>query len=163
MQRKGFVVATLCYAAAVGYGALVWPERVALHFGTDLRADSYSSRGTAILVAVVLGLCLVAMFVGLAALVGRIPIDLLNVPHPSYWKQPEHVAELRRRSAEDIYHLGAVTMLFLVGVLVLAVQASTSADHRLSGAAPILLVGYLGYLIGWTIWLWLRRYRPPAH
>ncbi|GIJ19466.1 hypothetical protein Vlu01_00900 [Micromonospora lutea] len=146
----------------VGYGALVWPERVALHFGADLHADWYGSRGTAILVAVALGVCMAAAFVGCAALVSRIPLDLLNVPHPSYWKQPEHVAELRRRSAEDMYHLGAVTIFFLAGVLILAVQASTSVDHRLSGAAPILLIGYLGYLTGWTIWLWLRRYRPPA-
>ncbi len=161
MAGRLFAVAAAVYAAAFGYGASVWPARVPLHFGADGRATSYGPRPAALLLFAGVGVGLVALVVGCVASTRRTGLDLVNVPHADYWKAtPQRVAELRRRIADDVRHVGAATLLFLAALLTLVTSAAVDGSGRLSGWWVALLVGYLGYVAGWTVWLVTRRYDP---
>jgi uncharacterized membrane protein YidH (DUF202 family) len=105
---------------------------------------------------------LVAVFAGGAALARRVPLALVNVPHPEYWKSAEHEPELRRRMVADLVHLGTVSMLVFAAVSALATSAAAAGDERLPTAAAVLLVAYVVYVLGCCVWFATHRYRPET-
>ncbi|PPK97936.1 uncharacterized protein DUF1648 [Kineococcus xinjiangensis] len=167
MARAAFLAAALLYAAVVAVSAVVLPERVPVHFGPGGEADSYSSRAWAVTVDVVLGAALTALFAGLAAWMRRVPLDLVNVPHPEHWKTPERAPELRRRLRDDLYGIGAATLLLLAALTALVTRTAVSGSERLPWGALVLVVVYLVGIGIWTVRTLTVRYRPagtkPTH
>ena len=162
MARVAFVVAALLYAAVVAVSALVLPERVPVHFGPGGEADSYETRTWAITVDVVLGTALTALFAGLAAWMRRVPLDFVNVPHPEHWKTPEHEPELRRRLRDDLYGVGAATLLLLAALTAVITRVAVEGGDRLPWGALGLVLAYLVGMAVWTVRALTVRYRPPA-
>ena len=139
-MRPGFVGAALLYASVVILLAAGLPARVPYHFGADLAADAWTTRGTFVLGMCALGILLVGLFAGLATQVGRVA------------------------------PLGAVTLLFLAVELALvygglpgavavagdlpsAAAGAATTDQpvvRISPWAVVVLVGYLGYVLVWA-------------
>ena len=136
-MRSGFVGAALLYASVVILLAANLPARVPHHFGADLTADAWTTRGTFVLGMCALGILLVGLFAGLATQVA------------------------------PVAQLGAVTLLFLAVELALVYGGLTGAlagDLRAAAAeaaarppvvrisrwAVAVLVGYLGYLLVWA-------------
>jgi uncharacterized membrane protein len=156
-----FRVSVALYAVAVTVAALVLPDRVPLHFGADLTADRTGSRAELVLGQAVLGVIVVAVFAGGAALARRASLEWVNVPHPEYWKSAENEPELRRRMRADLLHLGTVSMLVFAADSVLVTAAVVAGEDRLPIAAVVLLIAYVGYVLGCCAWLATRRYRPP--
>ena len=160
MAERAFWSCCLVYAVVLGVLAATLPERVPLHFGADLEVDRSGSRAE-LLVAAALAGGLIALVVGGAARwTQRLPLDWVNVPHPEYWKTPQHEVELRRRVRTDLFALGAATLLVLCAMGTL-VGAAASAGTGLSGWAVVLLVGFLVGVVAWAVWLATHRYRPP--
>jgi uncharacterized protein DUF1648 len=131
--RSGFVGAALLYASVVILLAANLPARVPHHFGADLTADAWTTRGTFVLGMCALGILLVGLFAGLATQVA------------------------------PVAQLGAVTLLFLAVELALvyggltgdlrpaaAEAAAGQPVVRISRWAVAVLVGYLGYLLAWA-------------
>ena len=156
-----FVAACLLYAAVVAVLTVTLPDRVPLHFGADLQADRGGSRGELLLVAVLTGVLLAALFGGLARWAHRLPLDVVDVPHADHWKRPQHEGELRRRIATDALSVGAATLVFLAAMFALVGRAAV-AGTGLSGWAVVLLAAFLAGVSCWCVWLGTRRYRPPA-
>jgi hypothetical protein len=102
-----------------------------------------------------------ALFLGLVALVRRASPELINVPHPGYWKRPEHLARLRELMAEDMWLLGAWTLLLVAGVQLLIVRAAGLPEPRLDGWAVVVVGGYLVAVLGRVVWMGTRRYAVP--
>ena len=139
-MRPGFVGAALLYASVVILLAASLPAQVPHHFGADLTADAWTTRGTFVLGMCALGILLVGLFAGLATQV------------------------------DPVAQLGAVTLLFLAVELALVYGGltgavavtgdlpSTAAEVaatgqpvvRISRWAVVVLVGYLGYVLAWA-------------
>ncbi|MCA0144665.1 DUF1648 domain-containing protein [Blastococcus sp. LR1] len=160
--RMGFVGAGVLFAAVWLWSLGRLPERVPTHFGGSGEADAWSSRAVALGTFGVIGLGTAALFAGLVWFVGRVPAEHVNVPHPEYWKQPEHLDRLRRLLAEDMWWLGASTLLLLAAVQLLLVRAAALEEPRLGPWAVVALGTYLLVLGGRLAWMFTRRYAVPG-
>ncbi|GAB7193092.1 hypothetical protein NUM3379_38010 [Kineococcus sp. NUM-3379] len=161
MARAAFLASALLHAVVLAVAAVVLPERVPLHFGAGLHADRWGERGELLLADALVAALLAGLFAGLAALTARVPLQLVNVPSPAYWKSPEHEAELRRRLRDDVLGLGAATLAFAAAACALTVHAAATGSGRLSLAFAALLVLYLGATVAWCAHLVLVRYAVP--
>jgi len=145
--RAAFTAAATLYGFVAILLAASLPAAVPIRFGTVLTADRSTSRGQLMLTICVLGMLLVAAFAGVATQV--------------------------RRASTDLWHIGAVTMLFLTVELALvygglgrAVAVSLFAApppggaERLSPWAVVVLAGYLTYVLGWLTWVLAGRGQP---
>ena len=160
MTRRAFTVAAGLYALVIFCGILFWPERIPMHFDLGMQADSYGSKWAGVALAAGLGIFMVMLFLGCAWLAGRIDLALVNVRYPEFWKAPDNERRLRQRLADDMYHVGAATLVLLAGVFGFVTEAAVAGRSELSSWSVALLVGYLLYTGGWTGWLLTRRYRP---
>jgi hypothetical protein len=142
--RTAFTTAATLYGLVAILLAASLPARVPVGVGTDLTADRTTSRGQLMLVVCVLGMLLVAVFAGLATQVTR--------------------------ASTDLWHVGAVTLLFLTAELALVYGRLGGAAAVVTGAEPaatqrldpwtvVLLAGYLAYVLGWLAWVLTGRGR----
>jgi hypothetical protein len=142
--RAAFTAAATLYGLVAILLAASLPAQVPVSFGTDLTAERWASRGQLMLLICVLGMLLVAVFAGLAT----------QLPH----------------AGTDLWHVGAVTLLFLTvefalvyGQLGGSVAASSFAEaqsvqvDRLSPWAVGVLAAYLAYVLGWLAWVLTGR------
>jgi hypothetical protein len=141
--RGAFTAAATLYGLVAILLAASLPAQVPVSFGTDLTADRWASRGQLMLLICVLGMLLVAVFAGLAT----------QLPH----------------DGTDLWHVGAVTLLFLTVEFALVYGhlggsvASSFAEpqsvqvDRLSPWAVVVLVAYLAYVLGWLAWVLTGR------
>jgi sterol desaturase/sphingolipid hydroxylase (fatty acid hydroxylase superfamily) len=159
--RGWFAGAALVFTAAWLWSLGRLPERVPIHFGGSGEADTWSSRTAALWVFAGLGLGTAALFAGLVWFLGRIPAEHMDVPHPEYWKRPEHLGRLRRLVAEDVWWLGASTLLLLAVLLVLVVRAAGMDEPRLGPWGPVAIGIYLLGVLARTAWVLTRRYAVP--
>jgi uncharacterized membrane protein len=160
--RRWFAAAGAVYAAVWlwSWGAL--PERVATHFTGSGRPDAWSSRPVALAVTAVLGAGTALVFVALVRLVRGARVGWINVPHPGYWKQPANLGRLRALMAEDVWLLGAWTLLLLAAVQALVVRAARLPEPRLDGWALGVVGLYLAVVVARAVWSHTRRYAVPG-
>jgi uncharacterized membrane protein YsdA (DUF1294 family) len=140
--RAAFAAAGVLYGLVAILLAASLPARVPIPFGTDLTAERWTSRSQLMLLICVLGMLLVGLFAGLATQVSR--------------------------ASADLWHIGAVTLLFLAVELALVYgglgayvasssfpsqEAEPAGIGRLSPWTAVLLAGYLAYVFAWLAWL----------
>ncbi|WP_337059483.1 DUF1648 domain-containing protein [Kineococcus sp. G2] len=162
MRAKLFTGSVVLHAAAVVVAALVLPQRVPTHFGGGGEADDWSSRAGAVAVSALVGGALAALFTALAAGVRRLPVDMVNVPNTRCWRAPEHEAELRRRALDDLWTVGAATILLLTAAEGAIVQVALTGTGRLPWWFAAVLAAWLVGVLVWALTLGLTRYRVPG-
>lgn len=165
-QRHWFSCSLVLYALVVGYAWLTLPAHdVPLHFGADGAADRFGSRQETLVFLIVLGIGMTALLGGLAHAVdrGRLPMSLVNIPHKEYWTRSSMQALARRMVAEDLYLVGAATLALLAATGLVIVEAATSptATATFYPWGAVAVGAYCLLLVGWMIWAYARRYRPP--
>lgn len=156
------------FAASVALYAVVWawswsrlPERVPTHFDAGGEPDDWSSRAAALGISGLLGFGTALLFLAIVWAVPRVGVQFVNVPNPQYWKRPENLARMRVLAVEDLWWLGAWTMLLLAAVVWLVVRAATAEDPALGLWPLVLVVGYLVAVLGRVAWTYTRRYAVP--
>jgi len=102
-----------------------------------------------------------ATFLGLVRLARHPDRPWSDVPNPSYGKQPEHVDELRRLLTEDLWLVGASTLLLLAAVDALVVPAARRPDPPLGPWALVLTVGWTAAALARVVWMYARRCAVP--
>ncbi|MFS3127128.1 DUF1648 domain-containing protein [Nocardioides sp. Bht2] len=154
--------AALLVVGVVGW--LTLPDRVPLHFGGTGAPDRWGSRNEAVLTTALLGGGLVLLFWALARWLPRAPASLINLPEADkrWWlATEERTTELRRRLTDDLYLIGAATVLLIVAVEVMTLTISNDPEPRTPFWFWVIVGGYLVGVIGWTVWAIARRYRTP--
>src|SRR5690349_13033715 len=73
------------------------PERVASHFNLGGLPDGYQSKHVFVWTSVLLELVLLTLLLLLPALIARVPVRSVNLPHKEYWFAPERRAETEAR------------------------------------------------------------------
>jgi uncharacterized membrane protein len=159
--HRWFLAAAGTFAAAWGWSLARLPDRVPVHFGGGGEPDRWAGRAEALWTFGLLSLAMALLFAGLVALIARAPAELVNVPNPGYWKRTEHLPQLRRLVADDLWLIGAWTLLLLAAVQVLVVRAARLPDPRLDGWAVAVLGLYLLAVLGRVGWMLTRRYAIP--
>lgn len=162
--RLALLATSTAYVVALGWAALVLPDRVPSHFDAAGRVDAYSSLTATIAFWLVLG---VVILLGLPALVRAATSGegtWVNLPQASkdYWFAPQRRAEFRVRFQDDLEGFVALTGVLLVAMLVLTTWVGATGRDGAPWWAFAGLIGlYLALTAVWTVRL-LRKYRPPA-
>jgi hypothetical protein len=162
VARTAFAASAALYAVVVLVGAVVLPDQVPVHVAADGRVDRFGTRTELLLAEAGVGLGITVLFGALARVVRRIPLDLVGVPHPEYWKAPEHEGELRRRLATDVLHLGTATLLFLTAVAGTLTHAAVTGADRLGPAVGVLVGAFVLGVLGGCVRSASVGYRPPG-
>ena len=160
--RGAFLLSLLLYAGVVLWGWTTFPDRVPVHWGGGGDADRVVARERAVVELVVIGAAMALVLGGAAALVSRLPMSWINVPHKEHWSRPENRPELHRRLAGDLWPVATATLLLLSVVVVQVALVADDPDPRLGplfwGAFAIYLVVVVGIAVNSA----LRRYRPQG-
>jgi sterol desaturase/sphingolipid hydroxylase (fatty acid hydroxylase superfamily) len=158
--RALFWVTVVIWALTLAWAAATLPERVPVHFGLTGAADRFTGRGRAVVELALVGVLLAAVFAASVALCRNAPLRFVNVPYKSYWSEPGRQDQLRQRLQEDLWVLGAATMTFLAGMVVVTTAAADQPSPSLGSGGWVLLACYLAAVIGYTAYVLLHRYRP---
>jgi uncharacterized membrane protein len=160
-SRTILLLLTLLAVAQAAWYYPLMPDPVASHFRADGRADAVQSRAAFFgLYGVVLA-GILALGLGLPALLSWMPDAWINLPHRDYWLAPERRARTIAGLAGRLEWFGVATMGLLVAVFQLAFQANLRPEHRLdSGMMWVLLGCYLTAVVVWMVGM-LRAFRTP--
>jgi len=158
--RAAFLASLLLYAGAVLWAWSTFPDRVPVHWGGGGDVDRVVSRDRAVVELVVIGGALTLVLGGAAALVRRLPLGGINVPHKEFWSRPENRPELDRRLAADLWLVATATLLLLAVIVVEVGLVADDPDPRLGPLFWVALVVYLVVVLGLAVHGAVRRYRP---
>ncbi len=158
--RAAFLLSLLLYAGVVLWAWNTFPNRVPVHWGGGGDADRVVSRDRAVVELVVIGVGMALVLGGAAALVTRLPMSWINVPHKEYWSRPENRPELHRRLAGDLWPIATATLLLLTVIVVQVELVADDPDPRLGPLFWVAFAVYLVLVLGIAGNSALRRYRP---
>lgn len=159
--RDGFAASVAVFVLVLLALAFTLPAQVPVQFGAGGTPNRVVGPARAVAELGAGGLVVVLVVLGGGRLVARIPLRWVNVPHRDHWSRPDRQVELRRRLAEDLSVVGALTMLLLAGTGVAVAAAAEAPEPRLPGWWWLALVGYLLALGGFLAHVLTVRYRPP--
>jgi hypothetical protein len=155
-------VSAAVYTVAAWWAAGRLPDdRVPMHINAAGQVDRYGSRVSAINFFIGLGGFLLVLGVGLVCLCRFLPVRWLNIPHKEYWIDPQRAPIVTQMITWDMAVIFSIPLLALSSVPINI--ALMSRDPGVSGLWIIGPVGVMFVaLVGYTIWMVARRYRPPG-
>lgn len=138
-----------------------WPEKVAIHFGPDGRANSWTSKSNAVALHVGLVIGLPVFFVVLAYVLGKLPTTLINMPHRDYWlAEPRREASLQWMKGFMLW-FGVMTAGFVVYINHLAFVANRD-DAPLSNTGFLISLAVYFLLTLSMVVVSYRRFPKPS-
>jgi uncharacterized membrane protein len=148
---------TAAYAAWIAHGTAQLPDRVAIHFGADGRANGWAHRTQA--AQIFETLVIVPVILLALALVMRVmPTGAFNLPHRDYWLAPERRKETVAAISGQLIWMDCLLVAFLAGIYQLTIEANRLAPpHLPMNLFLALVIGFILATILWTI-LFLRRF-----
>ncbi len=154
-----FVACAVVYDLVWIWQAVLLPLRVPRHWGAAGTPDRFGSRTEALAQSALLGLGLLGLFIVLGWAVTQAPLERLPVRALQGWSRPERRG-LRRSLMEDLWALGAVTVLAAAVREVVMLPDLRSASSGLAVLALLLL--WLVVLGAWCVGAYRSRYARPV-
>jgi len=151
----------VAWAALLLFYAPRLPERVASHFNFRGEPDGWMPKAAFLFGNVGVVIFTVAIMVGAAAWLTRLPDDAINLPNKEFWLAPERRATTLRIVGDSLHWLGVATVALLGSVTLETCRANLLPEPRLGIGVWVSLVAYLVYTVFWAAAL-TRRFRPPA-
>jgi uncharacterized membrane protein len=158
--RVAFLGSLLLYVGVVLWAWTTFPDLVPVHWGGGGDVDRAVSRERAVVELAVIGGVLALLLGGAAALVRRVPLSWINVPHKEHWSRQENRPELHRRLATDLWIIATATLLLLTVVVVQVGLVADDPDPRLGPLFWVSFVVYVMVVVALAVNSSIRRYRP---
>jgi uncharacterized membrane protein len=140
------------------YGQL--PEKMASHFGPNGEADGYMTKSSFALTYVGIMAFVTVIFVGMRALLAKLPSDTINLPNREYWLASERKEATLLKFAEQMNQFGVAACVYLAAVMHLVIQANISGSHQLGGLFLVYLMLFLAFTAFW-VWQITRFWQLP--
>ena len=134
------------------------PERMATHFDGAGAADGWSSRSEFFRTNLVMVAGFGLVFMGIMALIHRVPSAHINLPHKEYWLAPERRAATLDWIGRQMEWLGAATLALLLGMTQLTIWANLSGSNAMGGGFWWLFGSYMLYMTVWLVALFRKAY-----
>ncbi len=148
-----------CLQVAYYYPQL--PEYVASNFAGSGEAQAWTpKRGFFVFSLGILGM-IVLLFMGLKALMLKLPASLINIPNRDYWFAPERKAQSISFLGKTFGWIGVGTLAFSVIVLQMVIDANLTDPPRLSSAFLVVFAVYMVGMLGTVGWLVRYFFRTP--
>jgi serine/threonine-protein kinase len=150
------------YLLALASSVQQLPATVASHFDAHGDANGWMDRTLFLLMMVLVGLLMPGMALLLRVLLRWLPASQINLPNREYWLAPERRAETIAEIPRRFLWLSCWTLVFLLGIHMLVVDANQRNPNHLSSAIWVLLVAYLVSIAIWVAALVRHFRRVPA-
>ncbi len=159
--RLVFTILLVLTAMSIFATSDALPQTVASHFGRSNLANGWMSRDGYVVFMLCFSLGVPLFVVVAIGWLPRVMPRLVNLPNREYWLSGERREEALDYLLEHAYRLGSVTLLFMLGVQLLVLDANKAQPPRLASGLLVLLMVLLFAALGlWTLAL-LRRFRKP--
>lgn len=140
----------LLLAAAVAQSLYYYPQlpaTVASHFDGEGNPNGWQSKAAFFAIyAFMLG-TFALIYLGLGALLPRIPVRLFSLPQRDYWLAPERRAETIGYLTAWLSWFGAAGMAFTLALFQLVIEANLRRAPLPPVATWILMGGFGGYVL----------------
>ena len=125
---------------------------IAAHLSAVDAANAWHARMLFFATYVVIIVIGSALYLGLPALLNRMPAYLINIPNPEYWLAPERRAESLARFAQDFYWLGVATLALVLIEMQAALMVSLGTAPHLRGVVLYLpLAVFVVFMVVWLV------------
>lgn len=163
-SRSWIVLAVACaiYLLGLALSAPKLPERMASHFGISGTANDWMSREAYLVLMAAAGLGMTALFSLISWTMRTAPASAMNLPHKEYWLAPERRAATGDELVRRFVWFASMTLMFLLVVHLLVVQANNSEPARLSNAIWVWLAVFLAFTVVWIVSMVRHFSRVPA-
>ncbi len=156
-------VALIVYSVMQGrYYASRLPDILATHFGGHGQPNGWQTHSAFLVTEVFVVALATAIGFGVPALLGSIPVSLMNLPNKEYWFAPERRENTLAYFRASFAWFGCALLAFLIFVNELVFRANLESPRRLNTTAFVTaLFAFLGFTAVWTVRL-IRRFARPA-
>jgi hypothetical protein len=170
--RKGICVSQRKTTTRVAFGATAlgflraWavydelPQTVASHYAADGTPDGMSSKADFFLYYGLTVAFVFVVMVGSTWMIEKLPARYINLPHKEYWLESGRLPEAREKINDGMWSMTAATMLLLVGVQELVLQANLARSGMNGLLMWIMFGAYMIFSFVWTAKL-LTAFTPP--
>ncbi len=146
--------------AGMMYAAM--PDQMAAHFGGGGQPNGWMSKQAMFGLYAGLLITETVLFMGLAFLLAYVPTSLINMPHKEIWLAEPHRDATLRTLRDQMLLFGVVTCVFLIGVMVMVMDANVKPPPVLDETTFLIaLIGFLAFTLVWCVGLMLRFRKPP--
>jgi hypothetical protein len=90
----------------------------------------------------------------------HMPDSIISLPNREYWLVPERRAATFERFGGHLGMMGCATVALLLAIFELVYRANIASVPLPAEAVWTLLVAFVVFTLGWTLWL-LRSFRQP--
>ncbi len=134
LSKIVWIISTVLLLVSVFYAHSLFAETVALHFNQDEIADYYITKDAYFNTIIGIASASAIIFLGLAAFIHRIPVQLLGIPKRSFWIQDkDHQYKARQIIARTLWTSGAAfNFLIIIGHLMIFDQNANFFETPLS-------------------------------
>jgi uncharacterized membrane protein len=150
------------YLLALASSVPQLPLRVASHFDVHGNPDGWMDRTLFLLLMALVGLLMPGMALLLGVLLRWLPASQINLPHREYWLAPERRAETIAEIPRRFLWPSCWTLVFLLGIHMLVIDANQRDPSHLSSAIWVWLAVYLVSIAIWVAALVRHFRRVPA-
>jgi uncharacterized membrane protein len=164
VDKTPLLVLLILVAVAAGQFARHYPElpeTIAVHFGSDGRANGWSDKDAFVLTYGAVEAIIVLTALALAFLGDRIPTSSVNLPNRDYWLAPERRRETLRFAWTRVAWLEAATLAFLIAVAEIIFRANrTAGPPTLTSDFFVVLAAFVVAIL-WQSVSMMLRFRTP--
>lgn len=160
MKPASVLILLICTAILAGvaiYGHQQLPETIASHFNGSGVANGWMSRSSFTLSMLAVGFGVPAFVIGIMYSIRFFPAKYLNVPNPSYWREPTNY----RRACDFLFNsslwFASAFLLWQAFFSQLLVSANLVSPPYLNSAHALLMsVPLLVFTLAWIVLIVLR-------
>ena len=127
------------------------PDSMASHFDGSGQADGWSTKLSFFLIMFGTVAAMALLFLALPKSFSRIPANFVSLPNRDYWLSDEKRGETIRHIGGEMGWFGVATMVLLIAIQQLTINANLGPDPAVSSTPWWILGGYLLFTTVWTI------------
>ena len=136
------------------------PGRIASHFDGNGTPDGWTSRASFTWSMIAVGLGIPAFVIGIMYSIRFFPAKFLNVPNPTYWRDPKNYKKACDFLFVSSLWFGSAFLIWQIFFSHMIVAANQiSPPHLDSGKAILFTIPLLVFTFGWIIVLVMRFFR----
>jgi uncharacterized membrane protein len=150
-SQRIFVALLVVSAAQVVIYYSQLPDEVASHFDGSGRANGWSPKEMFFLIDLCTMVLVALVFLFLPRTLSRFSDKSINLPNKDYWLAPERREETARVIHDQMCWFGVATLVFLICVFQLVIEANLNPPPVLSSHFIFLLIVYLAFTAWWVI------------
>lgn len=160
MKRLAIISGIVCAVLLISMDFVYYqqlPEKLASHFNGSGKADGWMSRGSFSLYMMAIGLGVPAFVIAMMYAIRFLPAKFLNVPNPTYWRDPQHYPKACEFMFTSSLWFGCAFMIWQIAFSQTIVAANQiSPPHLDNGRVILLTLPLMGFTFGWMVFLILR-------